>query len=104
MGVKLIKSEDYFSFHLDGKNSIDAKILSELIGDIAELTKFAALEENPDAYLKMNVTAFENGSFQINFSAICEFAENLINNVLPLAEFASITISTVKEFFEIKKH
>lgn len=103
MGVKLIKSEDYFSFHLDGKNSIDAKILSELIGDIAELTKFAALEENPDAYLKMNVTAFENGSFQINFSAICEFAENLINNVLPLAEFASITISTVKEFFEIKK-
>lgn len=103
MGVKLMKSEDCFSFHLDGKNSIDAKILSELIGDIAELTKFAALEENPDAYLKMNVTAFENGSFQINFSAICELAENLINSASPLVEFASTAIGTVKGFFEIKK-
>ena len=38
MGVKLVKSEDVFSFHLDGNSSIDAILLSKIISNIAELT------------------------------------------------------------------
>lgn len=98
-----MKSEDRFSFHLDGESSIDAIVLSEIIMDLTELTKIAALEENPDAYLKMNVTAFKNGSFQIDFSAICEFTENLISNSSQLIQLASTAVTTVKGFFEIKK-
>lgn len=67
MGVKLVKSEDVFSFHLDGNSSIDAILLSKIISNIAELTKMAAIYENPDSYLRMNVTAFKNGSFEIDF-------------------------------------
>lgn len=70
MGVKLVKSEDVFSFHLDGNSSIDAILLSKIISNIAELTKMAAIYENPDSYLRMNVTAFKNGSFEIDFSTI----------------------------------
>lgn len=103
MDVKLMKSEDYFSFHLDGNSSIDAVILSKIIMDLAELTKISALEENPDAYLKINVTAFKNGSFQIDFSTICEFTENLISNSPQFIQLASTVISTVKGYFEIKK-
>lgn len=103
MVVKLMKSEDTFSFHLDGNSYIDAVVLSKIIMDLAELTKIAALEENPEAYLKMNVTAFKNGSFEIGFSAICEFTENLISQGSQFIQLASTAISTVKGFFEIKK-
>lgn len=98
-----MKSEASFSLHLDGTNTIDAVILSDIIRSIAELTKLAANEKDNESYLKMNVTAFENGSFQIDFSAIKEFVDNLINNPSELLAFAGQVISTVKGYFEVKK-
>ena len=102
MKTDLLKSQANLGFHLHGDSYIDAELLSRTIHDVVELTKLAALEENPDAYLKMNVTAFKNGSFQIDFSAICEIARNLftVENI----NIASGIISTVVGFFEIKKH
>ena len=69
---ELIKSTAQFGIHLEGESEIDAILLSKTISDMAELTQLAARKENPDAYLKMNVTAFKNGSFQIDFSTVCE--------------------------------
>lgn len=103
MGVKLVKSEDVFSFHLDGNSSIDAILLSKIISNIAELTKMAAIYENPDSYLRMNVTAFKNGSFEIDFSTICEITENIISQGNDLIGFASTAIATVKGFLDVKK-
>lgn len=103
MGVQLMKSEATFSLHLDGSNTIDAVILSDIIRDIAELTKLAANEKDTESYLKMNVTAFENGSFQIDFSAIKEFVDNLINNSSQVLTFAGQVVATVKGYFEVKK-
>ena len=101
-GVNLMKSEALLEFHLDGENYIEAELLSKTIHDFAELTKLAAKEENPEAYLKMNVTAFRNGSFQIDFSAVYEITRNLLTpeNI----STAKDIISTVIGFFEIKKH
>lgn len=103
MGVKLMKSEAAFSFHLDGDSAIDASLLSDIIRDMAELTKLAAKEENPEAYLKMNVTAFRNGSFQIDFSSICEVATNVLSTFAAKPDLALNVIKAVREFFEIKK-
>ena len=103
MDVKLMKSEAKVSLHLDGNNTIDAVALSEIIKNFAELAKYAAVRQDPDSYLKMNVTAFKNGSFQIDFSAIQEFIDNLINNPTEMLSFAGQVISTVKGYFEIKK-
>lgn len=103
MDGNLIQSNASFSIRLEGDNEIDATILSNTIHDVAELTKLAAKAEDPEAYLKMNVTAFRNGSFQIDFSAICQLAESLINNSTSLAVLALTVVGTVKGFLEIKK-
>jgi len=70
MDAELIKIKTAFGFHLSGESSIDAELLSKTIHGVAKLTDLAAKEENSEAYLKMNVTAFKNGSFEIAFSAV----------------------------------
>ncbi len=101
MNNDLIKSESALRFHLDGDSQIDAKLLSKIINDFAELTRFAAKDVNKEAYLKMNVTAFENGSFNISFSAVCELARNLFTteNVSLAADILGIVLG----YFDIKK-
>lgn len=103
MDNNLIESRAVFSFHLDGNSEIDASLLSKTIADMAELAKMTSQAENPDAYLKMNVTAFRNGSFQIDFSAVCEAAKNFLDGSESAAELATKVISAIKGIFEIKK-
>lgn len=99
----LIKSEAQFGIHLDGESAIDAFLLSRTIADMAELTQAVAQGENPDVYLKMNVTAFKNGSFQIDFSAICEIARDLGAILGPMSSFATTVVTNLKGALEIKK-
>lgn len=96
----LIKSDARFSFHLDGENEIDADILCKLINDISELSKLTAADTDPEAYLKMKIKAFQNGSFQIDFSAICQATESLF---FPAIAFANNIVGTLQFFFQIKK-
>ena len=103
MGVKLMKSEANFAIHLDGESTIDAGLLSDIIKNIAELTKLAAQQEDSNAYLKMNVTAFQNGSFQIDFSSVCEVAANVFSSIIAHSDLALNVVKAVREFFEIKK-
>lgn len=103
MDTDLIKSQGNFEFHLDGESQIDAFLLSSTISDMAKLTKLTAQQEDPEAYLKMNVTAFENGSFQIAFSAICEVANKIGQSPAASVAFAASVIAAVKGVFEIKK-
>lgn len=103
MANELIESRETMSFHLDGSSEIDAVLLSKMISDMAELTKLAAHEVDPDAYLKMNVTAFRNGSFQIDFSAVCQAVETIFTTFAPGVGVAATVIGAVKGIFEIKK-
>jgi len=103
MENNLIKSESRYSFHLDGDSEIDAVLLCKSINDMVELTKLAAQINDPETYLKVNVTAFKNGSFQIDFSAICETVETLVQFLPVAASMAPSVVETVKGFFEIKK-
>lgn len=98
-----MESRSQFSFHLDGESEIDASLLSAIIGDMASLSRIAAREVNSEAYLKMNVTTFRNGSFQIDFSAICNVAASLFNLMQTNVPVANQIISTIKGFLEIKK-
>lgn len=104
MGEKLMKSEANFGIHLNGKSEIDAELLSNILSDTAKLTKAIAKEVAPQAeYMKMNVTAFKNGSFEIGFSTICEITENLLTNAPAILATASQIVTTLKDIFEIKK-
>jgi hypothetical protein len=104
MAEELIESKATFGLHFEGESAIDAELLSKTIHDMAELTKLAAKEENSQAFLKMNVTAFKNGSFIVDFSAICELANNLFNDTATCIGFASSVVTIVGGFFAVKKH
>ena len=101
MNNELMKSESTLQFHLDGESQIDAKLLSKIINDFVELTQFAAKDIDSEAYLKMNITAFQNGSFNISFSAVCEFVKNLFSS--ENIAIASNILDTVVSYFNIKK-
>jgi hypothetical protein len=99
----LIQSKANFGFHLDGESEIDAELLSDTIHNMAELTKLTSSQKDPEAYLKMNVTAFKNGSFEIAFSAICQLANKIGQDPVASATFAASVVGAVKGIFEIKK-
>lgn len=103
MKNELVKSKAEMSFHLDGDNEIDAILLSKMINDTVELTKLVSRKVDPDAYLKMNITAFKNGSFEIDFSAICQVAESLFIALGAAATTAGTIIGAVKGAIELKK-
>ena len=104
--TSLEKSKETFSFHLDGGHEINALLLSTIINNMATLVDISGKEIDPDIYIKMNVTAFKDGSFQIDFSAICETAETIFQTLImanPALTLATNIIATVKTFFEIKR-
>ena len=102
MQEQLIKSEEKFIFRFEGGNTVDAAVLASTISDVANLVKLAAKRIDNSAYLKINVTAFKEGCFQIDFSAISEIINNLATD--PNAgTIAMASIVAVFGFFEIKK-
>lgn len=103
MGENLMKSKSVFSFHLDGESSVDAIVLSKTIADMADLSKEMAKQEDEQAFLKMNVTPFKNGSFEIVFEAVCEIGETIITNPMAAAAFASSVVTSVVGVFQIKR-
>lgn len=103
MRTKLIQSKANFEFHLDGDNAIDAQLLAKTISDMAELAELTAKEKDPDVYLKLKVKGFENGSFQVDFSTVCEVAEQIGRFSVSFAGFAGTVVAAVKGILEIKK-
>lgn len=103
MKNELIESKSMFGLRFEGDSEIDATILSKTIADMAELIKIATKEENSEAYIKLNVTAFRNGSFQIDFSTVTQAVETLYNNITACSTLALTTVGIVKGIFEIKK-
>lgn len=79
MEDRLVESIANFSFHLDGESSVDATLLANAISEMAELTKQTAIIENPDSYVRLKVSAFKNGSFEILFSTVCNAADSIIS-------------------------
>jgi len=103
MDTGLVESNARFSFHLDGAEQIEAALLSDIIRNLAELSKIAASSEDPEAYIKMNVCAFRDGSFQIDFSTVCTIQQTLLTDIGKITVFAGTVIGVVKGFLEVKK-
>lgn len=102
VGVKLVKSETRFAFKFEGESTVDAMLLSDTIKNFAELTKETLNSDEPEAYIKLNVTAFKSGSFIIDFSTVCEI-NNLLASMPQAVSLAKDVVETIKGFFEIKK-
>ena len=101
--IDLIKSESQFSFRFDGKSEIDAVLLSKTIIDIIELIKCAAIDECPDAEIKIQIINFRSGSFQVVFSTISEAVQGLYRPAASAGTLALKLINIVKGYLKIKK-
>lgn len=96
--VELIESKSKLSLRVNGDRRIDEFILSKTISDFALIIQEVAKEENPNAYVKMEVQPFENGSFAIVFSAICsadEPSETTLYEDMGLAEIILLGVTNV---------
>ncbi|QNU66520.1 hypothetical protein EHE19_016940 [Ruminiclostridium herbifermentans] len=86
---------DTFNLRIDGEYQIQAELLSNILYDISKLTEIIADEEGSRNGYKLNVTAFEKGSFEIVF--------NLQNIISGIGVSANI-ITCLVGVFELKKH
>ncbi|MGE9896744.1 hypothetical protein ACQQ97_07655 [Anaerovoracaceae bacterium SGI.195] len=100
MDKEFIKSEDYFSFELNGEESIDASELSQILRNTVEVVE-NLVPNQEDTYVNLKVTKFSTGSFDIDFSAICEQVKNIINSPEALA---TIIVASVSGAFGLVKH
>ncbi|MCL2549236.1 MAG: hypothetical protein FWE76_08740 [Symbiobacteriaceae bacterium] len=102
--MEMTKSSAQFSFSFGGGSEIEATLLARIINDTVELTKAISHEVEPEAFLKMNITTFRAGSFDVEFSAVCEQANTLKLAVGVLAfQLAPTIVNTLKGILEIKK-
>lgn len=99
---ELIESKETLSFHIDGGYEIDAILLSKIINDMAKLVEYSGKEIDPDIFIKMNVTAFKDGCFQIDFSTVCLAAATLLQSVTSSINVAADTIDLLKTLFRVK--
>lgn len=86
---------DTFNLHIDGEHQIQAELLSNILYDISKLTEIIADEESSGNRYKLNVTAFEKGSFEIVFNL-----QDIINGIAVSANIITCLIGA----FELKKH
>ena len=100
MDSELIKSTAQFTFELEGESIIDAKALSSILDNTVCIIE-EMVKGEPETYVKLNITKFETGSFDIIFQAVAEQAELLINNPQVLASGLAAGVLSV---FKIAKH
>lgn len=86
---------DTFDFHIDGEHQIQAELLSNILYDISKLAEIIADEEGSEKGYKLNVTAFEKGSFGIVFNL-----QDIINGIGVAANIITCLVGA----FELKKH
>lgn len=96
----LVKSDALFSFELEGRSSIDARNLSEILDNTVQLVQ-QAVQGEKGTYVNLEITKFATGSFDVDFQAIAEQAANLLRDPNNLA---SVIVATVIGAFKITKH
>ncbi|MCL2530942.1 MAG: hypothetical protein FWE40_02140 [Oscillospiraceae bacterium] len=104
MGGNLMESRAELSFRIHGDSEVDANLLADILSNVAELTQEISRDQDPQNYAKMNVKAFNEGSFEVCFSAIAVAAATLIANPDYAIHFASYIMKLLVQCFELKKH
>lgn len=100
MNNELVKSTAQFTFELEGESTIDARALSAILDNTVCIIE-EMVKNEPEAYVKLNVTKFEQGSFDIVFQAVAEQVEMIISNPQALASGIAAGVLGV---FKIAKH
>lgn len=95
-----IKSEAFFSFELSGEECIDAAHLATILDNTVEMCRSIS-SAVPDAFVKLNITKFSTGSFDIDFQAVAEQLNNFIQDPKTVA---GAVAGAMLGAFKIAKH
>lgn len=95
------ESKSAFSFEFSGQNFIDAETLSTTINNIIDSLQHLTTKEDPEAFVKLKVTKFRDGSFDIDLNAIVAFIPSLLTPESFM--FASSVVSLFVNSITIKK-
>jgi hypothetical protein len=91
-----------FTLSLGGEDSIDAELFSKIIADTVTLIRSAATAINPNCFLRLEIRATRNGSFETIINAVVKYADNLLNK--ENARLAFDAVDCCLSFLKIKKH
>jgi len=101
--VKLYEeSTDSFTLSFGGNNEIDAMLLASTMNDLVNILQQITYEIEPESFIKLTVTSFRPGSFNIDIKAIVNYFKNLLNK--DNLEMASKILGILLACFQIKKH
>jgi hypothetical protein len=91
-----------FTLSLGGESSIDAELFSKIITDTVELVRLSATAISPNCFLRLEIKATRNGSFETIINAIVKCADSLLSK--ENARLAFEAVSGCLSFLKIKKH
>lgn len=96
------ESENSFSFEFNGESYIYADTLSATIDNTIKALQYITSKKDPEAFVKLKITKFSHGSFDIDLQAIVSFIPTIINP--PNIQLAGSIVGLLVNSFELKKH
>lgn len=96
------ESIDTFKVKFEGGNSIDAELFTKTINSTIDLVKASSQAVNPSAFLRLEIKATKEGSFETVLDAVVKYTEDFFtkDNV----RLATEIIGGYLAFLQIKRH
>lgn len=96
------ESIDTFKVRFEGGNSIDAELFTKIINNTVELVKASSRAIDPNAFLRLEIKATKEGSFETTIDAVARYIPDLINkdNIRLAVEIVAGFLS----FLQLKSH
>ena len=96
------ESIDTFTVKFGGSNSIDAETFTSIINNTVDLVKLSCKAVEPNAFLRLEIKATREGSFETIIDAVTRYATDLITK--ENAKLACEVIAGYLAFLKIKQH
>lgn len=100
--IKFQESKSNFTFDFKGENEIDVLTLSTTMNNVVGILRIITINIEPEAYIKVKVSAMRKGSINFDLSAIVGSPWNLIIN--QIIDVAGKVITGLLTILAIKKH
>ncbi len=100
MKTEFIESIESFKVSFGGKNSIDAETFTKSINNTIDLVKESANAVDPSCFLRLEIKANQEGSFETVIDAIIRHKDDL----LTITSIAGNVIQGFLNFILIKEH
>lgn len=100
--ISCLESIDTFKISFAGKNSIDAEIFTTVINNTIDLVKASANVIEPAAFLRLEIKANKEGSFESILEVVVKYGKDLLTQ--HHVEIACEILGGFLTFLKIKKH